>query len=57
MPGPLQGARQGMVGVELADGAVPPLAVLLKRLRLHHLATVAAHHQEKVVVRRAVAVD
>lgn len=44
-------------GVQLAQGAVPPLAVLFERLRLHHLTTVAAHHQVEVVVARVQAED
>lgn len=33
-----------------------PLTVLLKGLRLHHLPTVAAHHQVDLIVRWAVAI-
>ncbi len=44
------------LATHLGERPVPPLAVLLKGLRLHHLPTVAAHHQIDVVVRRAVAI-
>lgn len=46
------GCRSGRAqsGVELGQGPVPALAVLFKRLRLHHLTTVAAHHQVKVIM-------
>lgn len=37
-------------GVQFGHGAVSPLTVLLKRLWLHHLPAVAAHHQVEVVV-------
>lgn len=52
----LLGVRGTRPCARLAEGTVPPLAVRLKRLGLHHLATVAAHNQVEVVVRRAVAV-
>lgn len=49
--------RGAHVCIELPHRAVPPLTVLLKRLRLHHLTAVATHHQVKVVVSRVVTED
>lgn len=50
--GPRLGSGGGgaQSGVQLGQGGVSPLAVLFKRLRLHHLAAVAAHHQVEVVM-------
>lgn len=54
MVGSLLGRRCGgwgtQAGVELGQRPVSPLAVLLEGLRLHHLTTVAAHHQVEVIV-------
>lgn len=36
--------------MQLGEGAVPALTVLFKRLRLHDLTAMAAHHQEEVIV-------
>lgn len=36
--------------MQLGEGTVSALTVLLKRLRLHNLTTMAAHHQEEVIV-------
>lgn len=54
----LEGRRgRAQLAVELGQGPVSPLAVLLKGLRLHHLATVAANHQVEVIVARVQAKD
>lgn len=54
MVGPLLGlgSRSGRAqsGIQLGQRAMSPLAVLFKRLRLHYLTTVAAHHQVEVIV-------
>lgn len=56
MVGPLLGL--GRVGggayssVQLGHRTVSALAVLLERLRLHYLSTVAAHHQVEVIMAR-----
>lgn len=61
MVGPLLGlwCRGGRAqsGVQLGQRAVSPLAVLFKCLRLHYLATMAAHHQVKVIMARVEAKD
>lgn len=56
---PLLGSVRRAVGwrtAELAEGAMPSLTMLLKSLWLHDLATVAADHQEEVIMCRAVAI-
>lgn len=59
--GPLLGlrcrGRRAESGVQLGQRAVSPLAVLFKRLWLHYLATMAAHHQVEVIVARIQAKD
>lgn len=61
MVGPLLGlgCRGGRAqsGVQLGHGAMSPLAVLFESLRLHHLATMAAHHQVEVIMARVEAKD
>lgn len=38
--------------IQLGQSSVSPFAVLFKCLGLHHLATMAAYHQVKVIVAR-----
>ncbi len=38
------------VCIELTQRAVSPLAMLLERLRLHHLTAVTANHQIEVIM-------
>lgn len=42
--------RRAQSGVQLGQRAMSPLAVLFECLRLHYLATVAAHHQVEVIM-------
>lgn len=46
------GCRGGRAqsGIQLGQGPVSALAVFFKRLWLHYLTTVAAHHQVKVIM-------
>ena len=54
MVGPLLGlgcrSWGAQSGIKLGHRAMSPLTVLFKSLRLHHLATMAAHHQEEVIM-------
>lgn len=44
------GGGRAQAGVQLGQRAMSPLAVLFKSLRLHYLATMAAHYQVEVIV-------